>query len=187
MRDTKVCPNCKQEKLTSEFFKNKSKSNGLCSWCKVCMVACSKEYYRKNGEKYRAQKKEYYENNREKIGTRIKEYRKNNGEKVSTWQKLRNRKIKKIVMEHYGGKCECCGETRIEFLTIDHVNGDGAKHRRKLGKIGGNFYRYLKKNNYPTDPPLQVLCFNCNCTRGFSGYCPHELEEYQKKYREQIT
>src|SRR3990170_1408240 len=24
------------------------------------------------------------------------------------------------VIEHYGGKCSCCGENRIEFLCLDH-------------------------------------------------------------------
>jgi hypothetical protein len=37
------------------------------------------------------------------------------------------------VMGHFSAdgvpRCACCGEQEIEFLHIDHVNGDGAAHR----------------------------------------------------------
>ena len=33
------------------------------------------------------------------------------------------------VLDHYGRACSCCGETEPAFLTIDHVNNDGAEHR----------------------------------------------------------
>jgi hypothetical protein len=91
------------------------------------------------------------------------------------WQ----RKAKIDACNAYGGPiCACCGEHRIEFLTLDHINNDGAEHRRQLfgtAKIGGpRLYRALQKLGYP--PGLRVLCFNCNCARGFCGYCPHERE-----------
>lgn len=82
-----------------------------------------------------------------------------------------NKKLKKDVITAYGGKCECCGETRIEFLTIDHVNGDGAEHRRKYR---GNIYRWYRIHGYPTG--FQVLCMNCNLSKGLYGYCPHQKE-----------
>lgn len=82
------------------------------------------------------------------------------------------------AIQAYGGlepKCACpgCTETNTKFLTIDHTNADGAAHRKKLGNIGGNqFYRWLKNNNYPDG--YQVLCYNCNVSRG-TGKCPvHE-------------
>ncbi len=80
------------------------------------------------------------------------------------------RKTRLMVIAHYGGKCECCGETTIQFLGIDHINGDGAEHRRKIGK--GPIYFWLKRNNYP--PGFRVLCHNCNLSIGFYGYCPHK-------------
>ncbi len=33
-----------------------------------------------------------------------------------------------------------------------------------------------KKDNYPKND-FRILCWNCNCSRGFSGYCPHALKE----------
>lgn len=82
------------------------------------------------------------------------------------------------VFQHYGGcKCRCCGESRLNFLTLDHVNNDGADHRRRLygsgsASVGVRFYRELKKAGLP--PGFQVLCFNCNITKGLFGECPHE-------------
>lgn len=74
---------------------------------------------------------------------------------------------------HYGGVCQCCGEDRLNFLTIDHINGGGTQHRQKLKTTAGNsFYRWLRKQGYPEG--YRVLCFNCNCAIGLHGQCPHQ-------------
>ena len=71
--------------------------------------------------------------------------------------------------------CACCGETLIEFLTIDHINNDGAKHRMEIGgrkDFGGHqLYRWLIKQGFPEG--YRVLCINCNFSLGHYGYCPH--------------
>ena len=70
----------------------------------------------------------------------------------------------------YGGQCACCGESTEEFLTIDHIHNDGAKHRREVGSSG--VPGWAKKNGYPNS--LQVLCWNCNMAKALYGVCPHE-------------
>lgn len=75
------------------------------------------------------------------------------------------------VIAHYGGKCECCGESTREFLTIDHINNNGKAHRRK---IGSHLAAWIIKNNFPAD--LRVLCSNCNCGRSKFGVCPHQRQ-----------
>jgi hypothetical protein len=90
-------------------------------------------------------------------------------------QKKYRIKLKQEVIQYYGGKCECCGENYINFLTIDHVNGGGRKHRKEINIQGGwKFYEWLKKNGYPEG--FRVLCFNCNCHIGAFGYCIHQGE-----------
>lgn len=84
---------------------------------------------------------------------------------------------KREVMDKYGGVCACCGESRIEFLAIDHINGGGGKHRRETGGGGSNFYRWLRNNNFPEG--FRVLCHNCNQAIGHFGHCPHERERQQ--------
>lgn len=65
-----------------------------------------------------------------------------------------------------------CGETHLEFLSIDHIGGGGNLHRRQINVAGGvHIYRWLKKRGFPSG--FRVLCFNCNLALGHSGYCPH--------------
>ncbi len=85
-----------------------------------------------------------------------------------------NRNLKIKVIAGYGGKCVCCGEIRLEFLGVDHINGGGKAHRAIVGKGGPEFNRWIIKNNFPTD--LQILCHNCNLAKGFYGQCPHEKD-----------
>lgn len=81
-------------------------------------------------------------------------------------QKVRNR-----VIKAYGSECACCFETIKEFLTIDHILGDGKKDRETIGS-GVQFYRYLEKNGFPKDR-YRLLCMNCNFVRRFGKECPH--------------
>lgn len=80
--------------------------------------------------------------------------------------KEREDKRKILVMTYYGdNKCACimCGESDIRCLSIDHIEGGGAKHRHELfggtGQGGRRFYYWLIKNNYPKG--YQTLCMNC--------------------------
>lgn len=90
--------------------------------------------------------------------------------------KIQHLKLKIEVLNAYGGcQCVCCGETILAFLSLDHVHNDGAAHRQTMAKGGNHFYRQLKKNGWPNNPPLQVLCHNCNTGRQVNGgICPHQ-------------
>ncbi len=65
-------------------------------------------------------------------------------------------------------------ENRLEFLCIDHTNGDGAAHRKITGGAGQRTYLWLRKNGFPEG--FRVLCYNCNQALGGFGYCPHQVE-----------
>lgn len=83
---------------------------------------------------------------------------------------------KREVVNHYTkGKmaCPCCGVFGLVFLSVDHVNNNGAEDRKK-GLRGYRLYLWIVKNNYPED--YQVLCYNCNQAKAISGICPHEEE-----------
>lgn len=82
------------------------------------------------------------------------------------------RKNRLAVIEHYGGGCECCGETELAFLAIDHPKDDGKKERDQYG-YGSTFYGWLIRNNFPEG--YRVLCHNCNFGRHINGgVCPHQ-------------
>ena len=85
--------------------------------------------------------------------------------------------LKEQTIVEYGGKCACCGDKNIIFLTVDHINGNGSEHRKSIQSnykmTGTNFYRWLRKHNYPKDN-YQILCFNCNFAKHTLGICPHQ-------------
>jgi hypothetical protein len=98
----------------------------------------------------------------------------NRNVKDKGYAKNRRMRLRFLAIEKYGGKCECCGETRIEFLAFDHVNGDGNKMRKYKvhPRSSDAFYMWLLKEDR-TDV-VRILCHNCNLSTGFYGYCPHK-------------
>ncbi len=92
--------------------------------------------------------------------------------KKSPAQKLWLIRTKNEVFNAYGNKCVCCGETEPKFLQLDHVNNDGAAHRKEMKHSGSFVYSYAKKHNYPDI--FQLLCANCNWAKGLFGECPHK-------------
>jgi len=120
---------------------------------------------KKNDPEFIKKRKEYYEKNKEYFKEKSRKCYLKTKEKV----KERWRKKREIVLNYYGGKCICCGETQIEFLAIDHINNDGHKKRKEMTT---NIYDWIKKNKFPKD--LQILCHNCNMAKAFYGSCPHD-------------
>lgn len=86
--------------------------------------------------------------------------------------RLSQARLRDEVYSVYGGECICCGEREPRFLTLDHIDGGGTRHRQEVG-WGSKFYRWLKREGFP--PIVQVLCFNCNNGRHLNGgVCPHQ-------------
>jgi hypothetical protein len=118
----------------------------------------------------------------------MKAYYSANKDKKKVWFTERYKRLKDTVFNAYGGyKCACCGETEPLFLTIDHIDSDGSKHRREITPEGHDYrdyrsstgyktYRWLENNNFPAG--FQVLCSNCNHGRHRNGgVCPHKRSE----------
>jgi len=122
-------------------------------------------YYHEHLEEQRKKKREYARRKRRedpKWAEREREKERNY-----------NRKVRLDCLIHYGGnppKCACCGEVHIEFLQIDHIKGNGKRHREEVG-TGTSFYRWLRRMKYPDG--FRVLCADCNYSLGQYGYCPH--------------
>lgn len=140
------CIKCNDEKVVDNFRK-RYKRNRICDTnvCKKCELAKHNEW----------------------VST--------HKEQVNESQRKSGKKLKLEIMTAYGGKCNCCGESNVNFLTIDHINNDGYIHRKELEKTdGGGFYYWLRKNNFPTDN-FQILCYNCNMGKyANGGVCPHK-------------
>jgi hypothetical protein len=73
------------------------------------------------------------------------------------------------------------------FLSLDHIDGGGNKHRKELfgdkGESGLSLYRWAKNNGYP--PIFQVLCMNCNHAKHVLGVCPHQKSRTRKESNRQ--
>lgn len=112
-----------------------------------------REYRAANIEKRRKWNKEWIENNRERYNAAKFKYR----EKC---------KVETIKFYSNGSmNCLYCGYSDLDALVLDHINDDGAAHRKLLGissrgSAGMNTYEALKREGYPDG--LQVLCANCN-------------------------
>lgn len=101
--------------------------------------------------------------------------------------KKRHAHLRRLVFKAYGSVCACCGEHRETMLTIDHVNNDGAEHRKALmanakthkwrsANIGGTaLYADLVRRKFPSG--FQLLCANCNASKSRNGgVCEHQTE-----------
>ena len=122
---------------------------------------------------------EYQKEWKNKNPNYMKEWEKNHPERKD-YHKKKITRYRMEALNHYCGNnnlgpwCQCCGITEVEFLTIDHMDDNGAKHRREINSRGGtDFYLWLRRNHWPDG--YQVLCFNCNLARGYHGYCPHKI------------
>lgn len=90
----------------------------------------------------------------------------------SEWQKKEYRRLKAEIVEGYGGRCECCGESAIDFLTLDHKYNDGHRERRENNYNLLRLYRRVIRDGFPER--YRVQCYNCNCGRARNGgICPH--------------
>ena len=97
-------------------------------------------------------------------------------DEIAIYRMKRYFEVKALVFKMYGNKCNCpgCDESNTKFLTIDHVNNDGAKHKMKSGRrlSGMPIYLWAINNDFPDT--LQLLCWNCNCGKQWNGgTCPH--------------
>lgn len=92
--------------------------------------------------------------------------------------------VKRKVINAYGGKCSCCGETELLFLAIDHKYG----HRNKDKKYKAGYHFLKTLLNKPNRHDLQVLCHNCNQGRHLNeGVCPHGSHSNRINLRSRIN
>lgn len=105
-------------------------------------------------EKYRELNKQWIARNRAQYNKAKSEYR---------------FRLKYSAISHYSNGSMCCAHCgyseNIDALCLDHINNNGAEHRKELGCssrgcAGTTIYERLKAKGWMDG--LQVLCFNCN-------------------------
>lgn len=165
---TKVCFECKIEKSSENFYKDKAGSKGLGPYCKNCSYLRSKKWRENNKERYYNHSKSWRaahpeqkkitdalwrEKNKDKIKKSQSKYAKANPEKIQ--EKYHRRRYKKItngeyvvlnkfIKKLYASCCVACGSK--SNIHMDHVIpiSRGGRHSE------GN---------------LQPLCAKCNLSK----------------------
>lgn len=132
----RYCFGCGTEKPVDEF--SKSKPNR----CRDCVATAARGRYQdaRVQARVRAASKARYHAHREEANAQAHEY---------------NRTTKEAALRIYGSACAVCGST--QDLEFDHVQGDGAAHRKREGNQT-MLRRIARTGARLTDVELQLLC-----------------------------
>jgi len=136
----KHCRTCNTTKARSEFYRNKSKPDGLCANCK----SCTKAYNR--SPKAKESRNRFYAKHRVSHSSTVKDWNHAHLDKVRKW-KLRKRCAKFgitteayfAMMESQENRCAIC---RVDFSTRRYA--PAIDHCHATQKVRG------------------LLCLNCN-------------------------
>lgn len=126
----------------------------------------TEKWYKEKGLEYHRQ---YRDDNREKRRKWNRDWIQNNKERYNASKYLYRDRLKFEVLSYYSIEeypiCAICGFDDIDCLVIDHIDNDGAEHRKKIRissrtTSGTSTYAALRREKFPDG--LQVLCANCN-------------------------
>lgn len=205
MEDKIVCSNCRTPKLSSEF--DVKKNGQKRKLCKACGEWFTNHYETRKGKLCLwcgapTEGTIYCGEHREIIRNQMRAKRANKAPRkcqtcgviVGPFKQLcepcrvtsrleisrrwHKQRVETLYAKYGGARCVCCGETIFEFLSLDHIDNNGAAHRREIGGSGSHLYAWIVRKNYP--PGFQVLCYNCNAGRYRNGgICPHQSAKLQ--------
>lgn len=166
-------------------------------------TAKDKEYYQKNRDAILEQKRVYHEINRERASKYKQQYYIDHKEDIAKKQRAYYDQNRDAILTYarknrvalwerareFFGPCACCGEYRTEFLSIDHINGNGTRLRKAGEGAGWTLLSKFNKAGWTIDlkKEYRLLCHNCNQSIGYLGYCPHEFERDETSKPEQKT
>ena len=188
----KKCLICELNKQLEFFGKDKRNIDGRQNVCKICINVQMRKRYAKitgrNLDQIRINNKNEYSGkiiDNKKLCSGCNEWENienfhktsiNNCGLQSTckkcsfkYTKIFGRMIKMEFLLAYGKVCECCGESKFEFLTIEHKRGYG-----KQLIYGYKTYELLcklKKLGWPKE--YGILCYNCNLSTKSTAPCMH--------------
>ena len=136
-------------------------------YCRVCIAVRQTESHRKSRLKPGSRERRLgHQRKQRRINMQNPAYRLKKQRQERDCYYRRMPAIKTEVLSHYRkeGRLQCCSPgcliSDMDILSLDHINDDGAEHRRQGILRGGfNFYKQLRKDGFPAG--YQTLCFNC--------------------------
>ena len=166
--ETKICCKCNVKKEITEFPKDKSKKDGLYSYCKKCVISKSNNYKLKNPEKLKESKQKEYKKNIKKYKLSQKKFKENNPKYQNEYNKeyylSNSEKIKEKVCYYYSNNKEKYNEYLKNKRKNDIIFNLKCNIRSRI-------FFYLKKKNILKN----------NRTFEIVGITPIELKKYLEK------
>lgn len=149
MTQSKQCSVCATVKPLEDFSPVKNRRPGATkARCRACDNEYAKRYYRANRDKCIERTTEY-----------AKTYYPQNRDRLLAEGKDKRAALRSAAIEVYGGCCVLCGS--IEGLEFDHVNDDGAEHRKT--EDGNSMVIRIARSGKPIeDFDLRLLCKPCH-------------------------
>src|SRR3990167_4100247 len=108
------------------------KRHALTEHDRIRMREYGRKYYAEHRDEMQAKHRKWASENKDRVLEKSRRWRHKNRERYNQLCADTRMRLRMQVMRHYGGDppmCACCGETELDFLTIDHINGGGRKHR----------------------------------------------------------
>src|SRR3990167_8992182 len=151
-------------------------------YCFPCIKLRIHEYgkkYRGSHKRYLSdQKRQHYLNHKEAYRKRTNAWKKNNKSKVRrSWiaykTKTRNKAYEILAKDNvircvFFKKYKCCeGQNDWRILQIDHINGQGEKHRRSLGS---DLHKWIRDNPHEAREILQIACANAQWIKRYEEH-----------------
>lgn len=183
------------EAVKRYYAKNKEKlyAHQKCRYLEVKdSLNARKRERQANDPNYRILRKKYKKNWETKYPERVKEKKKGYGRTAylktretrldNDHEKNKNRRLE--VIYHYSNgsmSCAYCGESAVEFLSIDHINNDGGSER-KIYK--GNLISHIIRQGF--QEKYQILCHNCNMIKGINLRTRKDQKASYHTYRDKV-
>ncbi len=173
-----TCSKCGEVMVVGDF-----PETGVDYWCRACRNAYALRLYHKKREGMSPRQLQRLRDgvNRRQNERRVAKLAAMSPDELAAKREsdnvrnlLARNRVRDIVYNTYGGYvCNCCGENERKFLSVDHINNDGAAHRREHGHTTGEkMHRWLIREGFPDG--FQILCMNCQWgKRNNEGVCPH--------------
>lgn len=195
-----TCTRCMKSKLLNDYSVGNC-LDGKSSLCKKCDNIRSKNNYAKSVGKNRDQildynSIEYKIVNGKKMCAECEQWKSENdfttdcmrkdsknvycnkcrSMRIYAYNVRETRRVKLKCMLGYGGRCNCCGDSRVEMLTLEHVNGKGIRCQTT------SLMRKLIELKFPVG--YLCLCYGCNVATKHGRPCIHSKEwlVYYNKY-----
>lgn len=129
-----------------------------------CQRRATTNWRKNNREQYNRRQRNWVKANRSRLYNPSTEDGLARLDKENARKRQSHLLLKAEVLTHYGGgvlRCTAdgCAVADLDMLTIDHIENDGASHRKEMRDTGQRMiYRFLKRNNWPKG--FQTLCAN---------------------------